>query len=136
MHCKYDALTLCKKSYQTILNNYDIIKLWKTWDNWKRSKKFRHFVPCQSNAVSICTRILKYWVWKIEFDELDFLFISNLNFAGYTGSKNLVQTRQKFQFIKLDFSNSIFQNPSTDRYWARILGRKRSLSTSRSSRGI
>ena len=66
--------------------------------------------------VSICTRILKYWVWKIKFDELDFFSISNLNFAGYTGSKNLIQTRQKFQFIKLDFSNSIFQNPSTDRY--------------------
>ena len=67
-------------------------------------------------AVSICTRILKYRVWKIEFDELDFLSISNLNFAGYTGSKNLVQTWQKFQFIKLDFSNLIFQNPSADRY--------------------
>ena len=46
-------------------------------------------------AVSICTRILKYRVWKIEFDELGFLSISNSNFAGYTGSKNLVQTRQK-----------------------------------------
>ena len=42
--------------------------------------------------------------------------ISNSNFAGYTGSKNLVQTRQKFQFIKLDFPNSIFENPSADRY--------------------
>mgnify|MGYP007015437578 CR=1 FL=1 len=54
--------------------------------------------------------------WNIEFDELDFLSISNSNFAGYTGSKNLVQTRQKFQLIKLDFTNSIFQNPSADRY--------------------
>jgi hypothetical protein len=52
----------------------------------------------------------------MDFDELDFLSISNSNFAGYTGSKNLVQTRQKFQFIKLGFSNSIFQNPSADRY--------------------
>ena len=72
-------------------------------------------------AVSICTRILKYRVWKIEFDELDFLSISNSNFAGYTGSKNLVQTRQKFQFIKLNFSNSIFQNPSADRYRNRLI---------------
>ena len=68
------------------------------------------------HEVSICTRILKYRVWKIEFDELGFLSISNSNFAGYTGSKNLVQTRQKFQLIKLDFSNSTFQNPSADRY--------------------
>ena len=67
-------------------------------------------------AVSICTRILKYRVWKIKFDELDFLSISNSNFAGCTGSKNLDQTRQKFQFIKLHFSNSTFQNPSADRY--------------------
>ena len=52
----------------------------------------------------------------MEFDQLDFLSISNLNFAGYTGSENLVETRQKFHFIKLDFSNSIFQNPSADRY--------------------
>ena len=80
--------------------------------------KIIHKVPF---AVSICNRILKYRVWKIEFDELDFLSISNSNFAGYTGSKNLVQTRQKFQFIKLDFSNSIFQNPSGDRYRASLL---------------
>ena len=59
--------------------------------------------------------------WNIEFDELDFLSISNSNFAGYTGSKNLVQTRQKFQFIKLDFSNLIFQDPSADRYRVRGL---------------
>ena len=32
---------------------------------------------CVPNAVSICTRILKYRVWKIEFDELGFL--SSLN---------------------------------------------------------
>ena len=57
----------------------------------------------------------------IEFDELDFLSISNSNFA--VTSKNLVQTRQKIQFIKLKFSNSIFQNPSADRYrvWIEIL---------------
>ena len=47
--------------------------------------------------------------------------ILNLNFAGYTGSKNLVQTRQKFQFIKLNFSNSIFQKSSKDRYRAWIM---------------
>ena len=60
-----------------------------------------HLISCKyfailfnkPNAVSICTRILKCWVWNMEFDELDFLFISNSNFAGYTGSKNLVQTK-------------------------------------------
>ena len=75
-------------------------------------------------AVSICTRILKYRVWIIKFDELDFLSISNSNFAGYIGSKNLVQTRQKFQFIKLDYSNSIFQYPSANRYRAWCLLKK------------
>ena len=51
-----------------------------------------------------------------------FLSISNSNFAGYTGSKNLVQTKQKSQFIKLDFPNSIFQNPSADRYREQMVG--------------
>ena len=39
-----------------------------------------------------------------------------LGFTACVACKILVQTRQKFQFIKLDFSNSIFQNPSADRY--------------------
>ena len=37
--------------------------------------------------------------------ELDFLSISNLNFVGYTGSKNPVRNRPKIKFIQLDFSN-------------------------------
>ena len=84
---------------------------------------------CPSNSSSKCWLLSKYLFshgilsalgfWNIEFDELDFLSISKSNFAGYTGSKNLIQTRQKFQFIKLDFLNSIFQNPSADRYCVR-----------------
>ena len=35
---------------------------------------------------------------------LDFLSISNLNFAGYTGSKNQVRNRQKIKFVQLNFS--------------------------------
>ena len=56
-----------------------------------------------------CTWFLKNQVWKINLDELDFLSVLNLNFAGYTGGKNQVQTRQKIKFIQLDFSNLIFQ---------------------------
>ena len=56
----------------------------------------------------ICTWFLKDWVWKIKLDELDFLSILNLNFAGYTRSKNQFQTRQKIKFTQLDFSNSMF----------------------------
>ena len=93
--------------------NFELEEHW--FPNWKYPPKL-----CHLSAVSICTRILKYRVWKIEFDELDFLSISNSNFVGYTGSKNLVQTRQKFQFIKLDLSNSIFQNPGADRYRLRV----------------
>ena len=40
--------------------------------------------------------------------------ISNLIFAGYTGSKNPVWNRLKIQFVELDFSNLIFQKSSTD----------------------
>ena len=39
----------------------------------------------QPNPLLIWT--LKNPVWKIQLDELDFLSILNLNFAGYTGSK-------------------------------------------------
>ena len=51
---------------------------------------------------------LKNGVCKIKLDELDFLSISNLNLAGYTGRKNQVQNRQKIRFIQHDFSNSVF----------------------------
>ena len=44
-------------------------------------------------------------VWNIEFDELDFQSISNLNFTGYSRQKNPVQTGKKIQFIKLNISN-------------------------------
>ena len=37
-------------------------------------------------------------------EELEFLSISNLNFAGYTGSKNQVRTRPKIKFVQLDLS--------------------------------
>ena len=51
----------------------------------------------------------------------DFLSSLNQDFTACVACKILVQTRQKFQFIKLDFSNSIFQNPSADRYSDGIL---------------
>jgi hypothetical protein len=48
--------------------------------------------------------INEYWIWKPKLEELDFLSISNLNFAGFTGSENQVQNRDK-----LSSSNLIFQ---------------------------
>ena len=62
-------------------------------------------IACVCIPLSICTWILKFLIWKIEFDKLDFLSSSNLISAGYTVSKNQVQTRQK----KTCLSNSIFQ---------------------------
>ena len=50
----------------------------------------------------------------MDLDELDFWSTSNLNFAGYTGSKNQVRTRPKIKFIQIHFSNLIFQISSTD----------------------
>ena len=58
----------------------------------------------------------KHPVWNIEFDELDFFFLSlNSIFASYTGSKNQIHNRQKIKFIKLDFSNMTFRKSSADR---------------------
>ena len=55
-----------------------------------------------------------YWslldFWKIKLDELDSLFILNLNFAGYTGSKNQVQNRLKIKFCQF----FIFHKSSSD----------------------
>ena len=47
---------------------------------------------------------IDFWTWFFVNCELDFLSIASLIFAGYTGSKNPVRTRQKIQFIKLDFT--------------------------------
>ena len=52
----------------------------------------------------------------MKLDELDFLSIWNLIFAGYTGSKNQIRNRQKIKLIKLDFLNLIFQKSSADLY--------------------
>ena len=48
--------------------------------------------------------------WKIKLDELDFLFISPLNFAGYTESKNQVWSKK----LKLSLFDLIFQKSSAD----------------------
>ena len=57
----------------------------------------------------MCTWFLNNRVWKIKFNELDFLSSLNLDFTGYTGSKNPIWIGPKIQFIELDFSNLIFQ---------------------------
>ena len=51
---------------------------------------------------------LSNWIFNLQKS------ISELIFAGYTGSKNPVRNRQKIQFVELDFSNLIFQKSSTD----------------------
>ena len=50
----------------------------------------------------------------MEFDKLQFWSISNLNFAGYTISKNQVWNRPKMEFVELHFLKSIFQKSSAD----------------------
>ena len=42
---------------------------------------------------------------NIKFDELDFFPSLNWIFAGYSGSKNPVQTGKNIQLIKLKISN-------------------------------
>ena len=50
---------------------------------------------CSSKSISFSPYPFALDFWKIEFDELGFLFSLNLNFAGYTGSKNQVQRNKK-----------------------------------------
>ena len=75
---------------------------------------WHNILPFDINLLLICTWFLKNRVWKMDLDELDFWSTSNWNFAGYTGSKNLVRTRPKIKFIQIHFSNSIFQKSCTD----------------------
>ena len=47
---------------------------------------------------------------KNQVGQIDFLSISNLNLQ----TTQTVQNRQKIEFVKLDFSNSIFQKSIAD----------------------
>ena len=77
----------------------------------------------QTKPLSICIWFLKIsisWNWFLNLIfELDFLSISNLIFAGYTGSKNQVGNRQKIelknQVKKSLLWNRDFKKSSTDR---------------------
>ena len=50
----------------------------------------------------------------MDFDELHFWSTLNLNFAGYTSSKDQVRNRLKMEFVEIHFSKSIFQKSSAD----------------------
>ena len=63
-----------------------------------------HYSPCWS-ALNF---------WKMDFDELHFWSTLNLNFAGYTSSKNQGRNRPKMEFVEIHFSKSIFQKSSAD----------------------
>ena len=70
--------------------------------------------------VAPCWSVPEFWKIKVEnSSSTNWIFslqksISNVIFAGYTGSKNPVLKRLKIQFIELDFSKLIFQKSSTD----------------------
>ena len=64
-------------------------------------------------------------IWKIKFNELDFQSILNLIITACVACKinfEIDFCTLKIQFVKLDFSNLIFQNSSTDQQgdWPRI----------------
>ena len=52
----------------------------------------------------------------MDFDKLHFWSISNLNFAGYKGSKKQVWNRPKMEFVEIHFAKLIFQKSSADDY--------------------
>ena len=84
---------------------FNILICWK-WGNLKPhfNKQFLLVLTNPSIYLHLIFAILQFEIC-IQFDELDFLSIWNLNFTGYNRQKNLVQTRKKVQFIKLDISN-------------------------------
>ena len=61
---------------------------------------------------------LDFWhspVWNFKFDELDFFPSLNWILAGYTSSKNPVQTRKKSSSSNLKFKTGECQKLSADR---------------------
>ena len=95
-------------------------------------QKFLNGLYYWSYPLLICA-----WFLKIKFEKSSSRnWISNLQklvskliFAGYAGIKNLVWNRLKIQFVKLHFSNLIFQNSSTDQqgvspdtyFWCKLI---------------
>ena len=61
-------------------------------------------------VLSIFTSFLKYLFRKNQFNKLDFLSILNQNFTACVVCKNLVQNRQNFRFVELDFQTRYFKN--------------------------
>ena len=112
-------------------------------ENWMfslfRTRPLLPVLPAKINLKTDYCR-LKIQVVKLDFsnlilqnrknnrfrNKLHFLFSSNLIFAGYTGSKNQLRTRQKIEFVskwiffwvrnrkKIEW-HSIFQKSSGDR---------------------
>ena len=58
----------------------------------------------------------------MDFDELDFWFISSLNFQARQAVKIKFELDQKIKFIQVHFSNFIFQTSSTNLQGARRFG--------------
>ena len=55
------------------------------------------------------------WIFSLQKTILKLIFV------GYKGSKNPVRNRLKIQFVKLDFSNLIFQKSSADQQEERAM---------------
>ena len=88
------------------------------------SSRMFTFIDFQTSLTSYLSA-LDFWhslVGKIKFNQLDFFPILSWIFAGYTGSKNPVQTRKKIQFIKLEILiNKECQKSSADRQKVRLV---------------
>ena len=66
------------------------------------------YISAMACLVSICTRILKYRVWKIKFDELGFLSSLNQDFTACVACKIRVWNRQnrgQYPFVSADITS-------------------------------
>ena len=120
------SLPFLHGSWLISMNNPFIYKI--TGGNPSLSKTFSTLRALNQSSgflqrISKQSILSPYWsaldLWRIEFEKsswmnLTFLSTSNLNFAGYTVSKNQVRNRPKIKFVKLHISNSIFQKSSAD----------------------
>ena len=86
------------------LNSQQISKNEKTKIQQQINSQYISYLSLKNQFWKITLRNRVWWTW--------FFVYFKLKFCMLPSSKKLVQTRQKFQFIKLYFTNSIFQHPS------------------------
>jgi hypothetical protein len=94
---------------------------WSALDFWKIMFE-KSSLKNQNWKIKFEKSSLKNQVWKIKLDKLEFWSFSNLNFAGYTGSKNqLCPKCIEVALTLFEYSSIVIVRFSFFAYWGKML---------------